>query len=92
MLFSCHRTLNGRKFVSFILVATHPENESKVYMKCKCFKSLKKNEDPHQLKVSIYIYIFFLFMKTEVAIRTEVLFSTFCSFKTKLKKNIYVNY
>ena len=48
-------------------------------MKCKCFKSLKKNEDPHQLKVGIYIYIFFLFMKTEVAIRTEVLFSTFCS-------------
>ena len=53
-------------------------NESKVYMKCKCFKSLKKNEDPHQLTVSIYIY-FFLFMKTEVAIRKEVLFSTFCS-------------
>ena len=35
-----------------ILVASNPENEREVYMKCKCFKSLKKNEDPLQLKVS----------------------------------------
>ena len=36
----------------YLSVANRADEKDKIHLKCKCFKSLRKNEDPHQLKVS----------------------------------------
>ncbi|KAK3744176.1 hypothetical protein QZH41_020566 [Actinostola sp. cb2023] len=40
-------------FIHEFQVATQPDNTNQVYLRSKCFKSLKKNEDPHQLQICL---------------------------------------